>query len=426
VSENERPIVDPALLRGLTMQRLTRRAALRGAGVAGMSALLAACGVKGATRSAPPPDEVKVFWGKQTKAGVLNFANWPAYIDTDPVNGKTTLQRFTAATGIKVNYKEVIQDNDSFLGKILPSLRVGQDTGWDLMVITNGGSIEKLIRQNFLQELDLSRMPNFNQYAAAQFRNPSYDPGNKHTVAWQSGITAIGYNPRLTGREITTFEDLFDPKFKGRVGMFADTTDLANFTMAGLGIKPETSTMDDWKKAADKLKQQRDSGILRKYIDNAQEIQGLESGDLWISMAYSGDILQINAELQDAGKRGELKFVVPKEGGMLWTDNMCIPRAAKHPLDALTYMDFVYQPSIAAQLATFIEYITPVQDAAKQEMERELPTAKGDRKGTLEAAIKDPLIFPTAADLARTHRYRVLTLEEEKVWNSIFQPIVQA
>lgn len=111
---------------------------------------------------------------------------------------------------------------------------------------------------------------------------------------------------------------------------------------------------------------------------------------------------------------------------MLWTDNMCIPRNAKHPLDALTYMDFVYQPGIAAQLATFIEYITPVQDAAKQEMERELPTAKGDRKGTLEAAIKDPLIFPTAADLARTHRYRVLTLEEEKVWNSIFQPIVQA
>jgi spermidine/putrescine transport system substrate-binding protein len=426
VTDSQEPIIDPALLRGLTMPRLSRRAALRGAGVAGMSALLAACGVKGTSKSAAPPDQVKAFWDKQTKAGTLNFANWPAYIDTDPVNGKTTLQRFTDATGIKVNYKEVIQDNDSFLGKILPSLRAGQDTGWDLMVITNGGSVEKLIRQNFLQELDVSRLSNFNRYAAPQFRNPSYDPGNKHTIAWQSGITAIGYNPRLTGREITSFEDLFDPKFKGRVGMFADTTDLANFTMAGLGIKPETSTVDDWRRAAAKLEEQRKSGILRKYIDNAQEIQGLESGDLWISMAFSGDILQINAELEDAGKKGELKFVIPKEGGMLWTDNMCIPRAAKHPLDALAYMDFVYQPAIAAQLAVFIEYITPVQDAAKQEMQREIPTASGDHKASLEAAVKDPLIFPTAADLARTHRYRVLTVEEEKTWNSIFQPIVQA
>jgi spermidine/putrescine transport system substrate-binding protein len=426
VSENERPIIDPALLRGLTMPRLTRRSALRGAGVMGMSALLAACEVKGTSKSAPPPTEVKAFWDKQTKAGVLNFASWPAYIDTEPVNGKTTLQRFTDATGIKVNYKEVILDNDSFLGKILPTLHAGQDTGWDLMVITNGGSVEKLIRQGFLQELDLARMPNFNKYAAAQFKNPSYDPGNKHTIAWQSGVTAIAYNPRLTGREITSFADLFDPKFKGRVGMFANTTDLANFTMTGLGIKPEESTPDDWRRAADKLKQQRDGGILRKYIDNNEEIRGLQSGDLWISMAYSSDVLQINTDLADTRKPGGIKFVIPQEGGILWTDNMCIPLEAKHPLDALTYMDYVYQPDIAAQLAASIEYVAPVQDAAKQAMQREIPTAKGDRKKTLEAAIKDPLIFPTAADLARTHRYRVLTLEEEKVWNSIFQPIVQA
>lgn len=426
MSENERSSVDPALLRGLTMPRMSRRAALRGAGLAGMAAMLAACGVSGTSKSAPPPDEVKAFWDKQTKAGQLDFANWPAYIDTDPVNGKTTLQRFTDATGIKVNYKEVIQDNDSFLGKITPSLRAGQGTGWDLMVITNGGSIEKLIRQNFLQALDTARLPNFNKYASAQFKNPSYDPGNKHSVAWQSGITAIGYNPKLTGREITSFEDLFDPKFKGRVGMFGDNVDLPNFAMAGMGIKPESSTEADWRRAADRLKQQRDSGILRKYIDNAQEIQGLESGDLWISMAYSGDVFQINAELEKAGKAGEIKFVIPKEGGMLWTDNMCIPLKAKHPLDALTYMDFVYQPSIAAQLAAFIEYITPVQDGAKQAMEQQIPTATGDEKDTLEAAVKDPLIFPTAQDLANTHRYRVLTVDEEKVWNSIFEPIVQS
>jgi spermidine/putrescine transport system substrate-binding protein len=426
VSQNQRSNIDPALLRGLTMPRLSRRDALRGAGLAGIAAALAACGVKGTSQNAQQPNDVKAFWDKQTKAGVLNFANWPAYIDTDPVNGKTSLQRFTAATGIKVNYKEVIQDNDSFIGKITPSLRAGQDTGWDLMVITNGGSIEKLIRQNFLQELDLDKMPNFSKYAAAEFKNPSYDPGNKHSVAWQSGITGIGYNPKLTGRDITSIQDLFDPAFKGRVGMFGDNVDLPNFAMVGLGITPEKSTEADWRKAADALTKQRDGGILRKYVDNAQEIQGLESGDLWLSMAYSGDIFQINAELEKAGKAGQIKFVIPKEGGMLWTDNMCIPLKAQHPLDALTYMDYVYQPDIAAQLAAFIDYITPVQDGSKQSMEQEIPSAKGDEKSTLEAAIKDPLIFPSAADLARTHRYRVLTIAEEKVWNSIFQPIYQS
>jgi spermidine/putrescine transport system substrate-binding protein len=208
--------------------------------------------------------------------------------------------------------------------------------------------------------------------------------------------------------------------------MFGDNVDLPNFAMVGLGITPEKSTEADWRKAADALTKQRDGGILRKYVDNAQEIQGLESGDLWLSMAYSGDIFQINAELEKAGKAGQIKFVIPKEGGMLWTDNMCIPLKAQHPLDALTYMDYVYQPDIAAQLAAFIDYITPVQDGSKQSMEQEIPSAKGDEKSTLEAAIKDPLIFPSAADLARTHRYRVLTIAEEKVWNSIFQPIYQS
>jgi spermidine/putrescine transport system substrate-binding protein len=415
----------------MTAPRLSRRAALGGMGALGLSALLAACDPKGApkTTTTPPaaaPGGTPGFWDRQTKAGVLNFANWPAYIDTDPVDGRTSLQRFTEATGITVNYREVIQDNESFLQSIMPALRAGKDTGWDLMVLTNGGSIERLIRQRLLQELDLSRMPNFNQFAAPEFKSPSYDPGNRYTVAWQAGIIGIGYNPRLTGREITSFEDLFDPKFKGKVGMFGDSIDLPNFTMTGMGIRPETSTEVDWRRAADKIKSQRDGGIVRRYIDNVLEIRGLQSGSLWLSMAYSGDVLQVNAALERAGRPGEIKFVVPREGGMLWTDNLCIPLRAKHPLDALTYMDFVYQPSIAAQLAEFIEYVTPVQDAAKREMQREMQTATPDRRRALQLAVKDPMIFPGPDELARTHRYRVLSEGEEKVWNSIFEPVVQS
>jgi spermidine/putrescine transport system substrate-binding protein len=421
--EQERPIVDPALLRGLTQPRWSRRAFLGSAGAAGAAALLAACGVQGSSKPATTQgqDAVTKFWAGQTKAGILNFANWPLYIDVEKVGGKTvhpTLDDFTKQTGIKVVYKEVIQDNDSFLGRIMPSLKVGQDTGWDLMVITNGGPIEKLIRLQYLTALDHSKLPNFSQYANPRFKDPTYDPGNKYSIAWQAGFTGIAYNPKLTKRPITSFQDLLDPAFKGRIAMFGDLLDTPNLTMVGLGIDPEKSTVDDWNKAADVLKRQRP--LLRKYIDNAGEADVLSTGEVWVSMAYSGDIFQLN----NSGAPG-IKFVIPKEGAMLWTDNMCIPLHAKHPVDAISYMDYVYSPRVAATLAENINYITPVPDA-KQMIQQDAAKASSADRATLEGVLSSPLVFPTEADLTKGHRYRILTPQEQTTWNRIFQPIIQA
>jgi spermidine/putrescine transport system substrate-binding protein len=421
--EQERPIVDPALLRGLTQPRWSRRAFLGSAGAAGAAALLAACGVQGSSKPATTQgqDAVTKFWAGQTKAGVLNFANWPLYIDVEKVGGKTvhpTLDNFTKQTGIKVTYKEVIQDNDSFLGRIMPSLKAGQDTGWDLMVITNGGPIEKLIRLQYLTPLDHSKLTNFNRYANPRFRDPTYDPGNKYSIAWQAGFTGIAYNPKLTKRPITSFQDLLDPAFKGRIAMFGDILDTPNLTMVGLGIDPEKSTVDDWNRAADVLKRQRP--LLRKYIDNAGEADVLSSGEVWVSMAYSGDIFQLN----NSGAPG-IKFVIPKEGAMLWTDNMCIPMHAKHPVDAISYMDYVYTPRVAATLAENINYITPVPDA-KQLIQQDADKASSADKATLEGVLSSPLVFPTEADLSKGHRYRILTPQEQTTWDRIFQPIIQA
>jgi spermidine/putrescine transport system substrate-binding protein len=415
----KRPI-DPALLRGLTLPRISRRDALRGAGLVGASAFLAACGVKGTDSGGPAP-QASGFWANQKQAGVLNFANWPLYIDVAKVNGKTvhpTLLAFTKETGIKVNYKEAIQDNDSFLGKITPSLKAGQDTGWDLIVITNGGSIEKLIRQKFLIELDHSKLPNFEKYAGASYKNPSFDPGNKYTIAWQAGLTGLAYNPKLTKRPITKFDDLFDPAFKGKITMFGDSTDFPNFVMVGLGINPQTSTEADWKRTADKMNELKPQ--LRSFVDNAGEAEGLSSGNVWISMAYSGDIYQLNI-----GGSPDIKFVVPEEGALLWQDNMGIPLGAKHPVDAITYMDYVYKPAVAATLAENIDYITPVP-TAKEVLQAKAARASGDEKTSLEDLVGSPLVFPTDAELAKTKQYRVLTPEEEKVWNRIFQPIIQS
>jgi spermidine/putrescine transport system substrate-binding protein len=411
--------IDPALLRGMTMPRISRRTALRGAGLLSASAVLAACGVSGSNED--QPSQASGFWANQTKAGQLDFANWPLYMDTAKVGGKTvypSLQEFTKESGIKVNYKEVIQENDAFLGRLNPSLKAGQDPGWDLIVITNGGPIEKLIRQGFLTELDHSKLPNFEKNAGPAFKNPSYDPGNKYTLAWQSGLTGLAYNPKLTKREITSFQDLFDPAFKGKITMFGDDTDFPTLSMIGIGIDPEKSTEADWRRAAEKMKELKPQ--LREFIDNAGEAEVLASGNAWISMAYSGDIYQLN----NSGSP-DIKFVVPKEGAALWTDNMAIPKGAKHPLDAITYMDYVYKPEVAAKLAEYIAYITPVP-AAKEQLQAKAAQSSGEDKATLEDLIDSPLVFPSESDLTNAKRYRVLTVEEEQVWDRIFQPIIQS
>jgi spermidine/putrescine transport system substrate-binding protein len=413
-----RPL-DPALLRGMTMPRISRRAALRGAGLIGASAFLAACGVEGSGNDKAP--QAAGFWESQTKAGVLDFANWPLYMDQEKVGGKVvypSLQDFTKETGIKVNYKEVINENEAFLGKITPSLKAGQPTGWDLMVITNGASLDKLLRQKFLVELDHSKLPNFQKNADPSIKDPSYDPNNKYTIAWQSGLTGLAYNPKLTKRPITSFNDLFDPAFKGKITMFSDVEDYPTMVMIGMGIDPVKSTEEDWKRAAEKMKELRPQ--LREYIDNAGEADVLSSGNAWISMAYSGDIFILN----NSGSP-DIKFVIPKEGAALWTDNMMIPKGAKHPLDAITYMDYVYRPDVAAKLTAYISYITPVP-AAKEQLQAQAAKAKGEDKDTLDGVIASPLVFPGESDLAKAKRYRTLSVEEEQVWNRIFQPIIQS
>jgi spermidine/putrescine transport system substrate-binding protein len=416
---SKRPL-DPAWVRGMTMPRISRRDALRGAGLLGASAFLAACGVEGTSGGGDEAPKASEFWASQTKAGQLDFANWPLYMDQDEVGGKTvypSLQDFTKETGIKVNYKEVINENDAFLGRINPSLKAGQDPGWDLIVITDGGPLEKLIRQSFLTELDHSKLPNFAKNANPTVKNPSYDPGNKFSVAWQSGLVGLAYLPKLTKRKITSFKDLYDPAFKGKITMFGDDTDFPTLTMISLGIDPAKSTEEDWKRTAEEMKKLRPQ--IREFVDNSGMAEGLSSGNAWISQAYSGDIYQ----LQEDGT--EVEFVIPTEGATFWTDNMAIPKGAKHPLDAITYMDYVYRPEVAAKLAEYIAYITPVP-AAKQVLQAKAAKASGEDKQALEDLIDDPLVFPEPSQLATFKRYRELTVEEEQVWDAIFQPIVQS
>ena len=401
---------------------LTRRSFLRrtgaGAGALGLSALLAACGVEGegGGDGGPSTSQAKsIFEGEP--AGKLNFANWPLYIDRTRRNNKfhyPSLELFTKRTGIEVNYQTVVSSWESFFGKINPQLQAGQDIGYDI-IVSGGLPLGKMIQLDYLIPLDHSKLPNFEKYAAQKYKEEPFDPGNKFTIPWQSGITGIGYNPELTGREITSFKDLLDPAFKGKVGMFADNQDLPCLTLAGIGINPEESTPDDWKKAADVLTKQRDQGIVRQYYD--QNYTGpLQRGEIALTMAWSGDIFQLQSE----GSK-QLRFVVPDEGGILWTDNMCIPQKAQHPVDAITYMNYVYEPKIAAMIAEWVWYITPVPSA--QPIVKKHAQKPG--YGYLKPVSTSPLVFPTDEIYQNTFGYRNLNPDEEQEWNSIFQPVYQ-
>ncbi|MDQ4029130.1 MAG: spermidine/putrescine ABC transporter substrate-binding protein, partial [Actinomycetota bacterium] len=399
------------LLRQQPRRAMTRRDLLRrmgiGAGALSVSALLAACGVEGeAERNAAEGGKDELTTTEVQ--GELNFANWPAYIDK--AKGESpTLQQFTKETDIEVNYKEVINDNLSFFATIREPLANGQAVEWDLIVVTDW-LIAKMANLGYLETLDHSRLDNFEANAGEIYKDPTYDPNNAHSIPWQSGITGIAYNLALTGKDVTSVEELFNEEYAGNVGMMTEMRDTMNLVLLGMGVEPQEATADDARKAQQRLLQQREAGIVRQYYGN-DYVQPLENGDLALTMAWSGDVL--GAELSDPN----IKFVVPDEGGILWVDNMAIPQNAAHPIDAMEMMNFVYQPDIAAQMTAWINYISPVPEG------REILQKSNDSYTRKVAS--SPLVFPTPEMESRLHHYKNLNPEEEQLWNDLFDEVIQ-
>jgi spermidine/putrescine transport system substrate-binding protein len=407
---------DPALLRGMTQRRLSRRDALRISGLSATALALAACGVKGkgnASPTTPAPDAVAKYWADKTKKGHVDFASWPLYMDPK----QPELKKFTQNTGITVTYKEVIQDMQAWFAKVQPQLAANQSIGYDLMVITNGSEFSKFLALGYLAPLDHAKLPNYTANGGSAYKTEAFDPGNVYSVPWASGITGIAYDPAKVTTPPTSLLDLWDPKYKGKVGMFSDPQEIGNFGMLAVGANPEKSTPDDWRKAADKLKEQRDNKIVRKYYDQSY-IEALGKGDIWLTQAWSGDIFQKNVS-----DGTNLKFVIPQEGGTIWTDNMAIPITASNPVDAITLIDFFYQTDVAASVAEFINYITPVP-GAQAVIRQQADAATGSDKTTLQTVAESPLVFPSQSDYSRLHYYRSFaTTAEQQQYDAIFQAI---
>jgi spermidine/putrescine transport system substrate-binding protein len=422
--------VDPAWLRGMTSKRMSRRQLFRyagvGAGALSLSAILAACGTEPERQpEQPQPGGVgsPEWWAEQEAGDTVNFTNWPAYIDLAGKDEqgnriRPSLQAFMDETDIEVVYRANINSNEDFYASIRDALEAGQYTGHDIIVITNGQELTEMMALGYLIPLDHSLTPNFNENVGAAFKDPSFDPGNTYTMAWQSGMTGYAWNTKFIEGPITGMQDLMNDEWRGHVSLFGNNADAPNMAMIELGIDPDTSGPDEWQQAADLLSSFNEWGGLRKWDDQAY-LTAIENEDIWATMAWSGDI--INDKLYYP-EFGTFEFATAEAGGVVWVDNMMIPAGAENPLGAIQVMDHYYRPDMAALLTEWNAYVSPVP-AAGDIVQGDADAASGDDKAVLEAIATSPYVFPTPEIESKLHTYRVLEGEEIEQWNDIFLPI---
>lgn len=389
---------------GINHPRFARRDFLRAVGVGGLAlagpGLLSACGTEGTKNQTAKQAE-----DLSAKEKVVNFSNWPLYIDTDEAGNHPTLAQFEKETGIKVKYVEEINGNADFFAKIRPQLASGQPTGSDLMVLTNDWA-HRMMELGYVQELDKSNIPNAKNLLPS-LQSPSFDPDREFTLPWQSGLTGIGTNTKVTGREITTVEELLTaPDLKGKVALLTDMTDTVSLIMFELGIDPEDFSQGDFDKAMKKITDAVDSGQIRQFTGN-DYAPHLAKGNIAACFAWSGDIIQLQFE------DPKIAFTIPEHGGVLWSDNLQVPALASHKTNAEKLMNFYYDPKVAAEVAAWVNYICPI-DGAKEAM-RELDPDLADNE----------LIFPSEQTLAKVHGgIKTATWEErEKLVEQFTQTI---
>ncbi len=385
------------LRQAITRRGFLRHSALGAGGLILGNSLLAACG--GAKEGAPAAgaDSAVATGGNAGKT--LRVSNWPLYID------KQTVPDFEKATGAKVEYTEDINDNGEFFAKIDGPLKRNQSIDRDIIVLTDWMA-GRIINLGYAAPLDDSKFPN-KANLVDNVKDVSFDPGRKFSVPWLSGMTGIGYNPKKTGKELTSINDIFDPKYKGQVTMLTEMRDTLGLVMLGMGKAPDKVTKSDVEAAAAKIKKARQSGQIRKFTGN-DYAEDLAAGNIAIAFAWSGDIQGLAADNPD------LRWIAPKEGAMLYSDNMLIPKTSDRKDLAMAWINYVYDPKHSAQIVAGAPYLSGAKGTGA-ELAKIAP----------ELA-KSPLVNPPDELRARLHVFRALSDAEDTEYNRIFQDAIGA
>jgi len=376
--------------------RLTRRGflAASGAGAAGLA--LAACGTGSSTseKDEASPD------------GTVDWSNWIAYIDIDDDTGaRPSLERAQSELGITVNYVEDINDNNEFLAKVRPTLEQGRSIGRDMVVLTDWMA-GLWITNGWVEELDKGNIPNAGNLIPA-LQSPAFDPDRKYTIPWQSGFAGLGWNTpllqELTGKtSLSSVDELWAPELKGRVSVLSEMRDTIGVIMLWQGNDPANFTDDQYDQALAELQKQVDSGQIRQVQGN-DYLTSLEGGDVIAVIGWSGDVVSLG---DDFG------FALPESGGTLWTDNIMIPQVAGDKADAEKLINFYMDPANAAEVAAYVNYLTPIAGTqeAMQQLDPELAESEW--------------IFPSDEKLSEATIFQPLDEETDAKYQAEFQAVI--
>ncbi len=320
--------------------------------------LLSACGAKpepaapaAAPAAAAMPAVATTAAGGTGEDKTLNVYNWTDYID------KAVLDDFQKETGIKVNY-DVFDSNEVLETKLLAG-----NTGYDI-VVPSASFLERQIKAGVFQPLDRSKLPNLkNLDADITARIAQHDPGNAHAVNYLWGTSGVGFNvakikQRMPDAPLDSFAMFYDPKIVSRfkdcgVTILDAPSEVVGTALMYLGKNANSEDPADLA-AAEKLLVAIRPYI--KYVQSSKYIEDLANGEICLALGWSGDVLQARNRAAEAGKGIEIKYLIPREGAIMFFDMLAIPKGAKHPLNAHLFIDFLLRPEIAARNSNFVNY----------------------------------------------------------------------
>ena len=374
--------------RSILQSKVSRRTVLAGAGAVAGAGALASCG----------------FGGGSDSSNAVRWGNWPLYLDVDDSGKKyPTLEAFTKETGIDVKYFEDYNDNDEFFGKVQAQLKLGKDIGYDLVCPTDWMSA-RWIRLGYTQKFDAANIPNASNILDT-LASPSFDPKRESSLTWQGIMGGFGWNTTKNPKGIRTLDDLFSPGNKGKIVVLSEMRDTVGIILRSQGVSLATVTEDQFMNAVDFLAKKIADGWIRGVKGN-EYAEDLTSGDATAVIGWSGDMFILKSE-----NEGKFDFAIPESGGTISGDNMMIPSTVTAEAKASTekLINYYYEPSVAAEVAAYVNYVCPVK-GAQAEMEKIDPDLA-----------KSEFIFPSAKTMANLSVFRSLTPTEETIWTEAFQ-----
>lgn len=332
----------------------------------------------------------------------LVVSNWPGYIDEDDDGYVSTLTEFEERTGIKVSYTADVNDNLEFFAKVVNQLGSCQSSKRDMFVLTDWMAA-RMIQVGWIQPLDQAKVPNVQANLIDSLRGVGWDPDRTYSAPWQSGLTGIAYNKSKV-KEVRSFEELLTRSdLRGRISLLTEMRDTMGLIMLSQGRDPAKFGQDDWDNAIDRLRKARNDGQIRAFTGN-DYIQDLSAGNILACEAWSGDVAAAEDE--------NLVFVSPEEGQMIWSDNMLVPNLATHQGNAEEWINYYYDPEVAAKLAAYVWYICPVK-GAQEAMEKVDPSL-----------VDNQLIFPSAESLKTMHSFMALEEFQIRAYEGDFADVI--